>query len=259
MTGRTEAGAQPTPRFYDELADLYHLVYADWERSIAVQGAALAKLLRERWPPCRRVLDSACGIGTQALGLAAEGFEVVGSDLSAAALARARREAAARGLRIDFMEAELRELDAVHRPGFDAVIACDNAVPHLLSREEILGAFRQMRGLLRPGGGCVVSARDYGAVERTGTHFVPYGVRETPEGRVAIFQLWEFLDGERYELAMFFVHDAPPAPRVQVFRARYFAIPLPELTELMRQAGFADVERLDGVFFQPLLVGTNPP
>lgn len=253
----TSAGDDPTP-FYAELAAVYHLVYADWERSIGVQGAALAKLLRERWPPCQRVLDAACGIGTQALGLAVAGFEVVGSDLSAAALARARHEAAARGLQIEFVEADLRALGAVHRPGFDAVIACDNAVPHLLTREEILAAFRQMHDLLRPGGGCVVSARDYGAVERAGTHFIPYGVRQTPEGRVAIFQLWDFFDGERYDLSMFFVHDGPPAPRVQVFRARYFAITLPELADLFRQAGFVNVERLDGLFFQPLLVGTKP-
>ena len=58
--------------FYDALAEDYHLIFADWERSITHQAEVLARLLgAER----RRVLDAACGIGTQAIGLAAEGYE----------------------------------------------------------------------------------------------------------------------------------------------------------------------------------------
>lgn len=33
--------------FYDELAPLYHLVYEDWEASVARQGSALGSLLLE--------------------------------------------------------------------------------------------------------------------------------------------------------------------------------------------------------------------
>jgi hypothetical protein len=58
--------------FYDALAPWYHLVYQDWEASIARQGEALASLLATEWGPgVRRVLDVTVGIGTQALGLAA--------------------------------------------------------------------------------------------------------------------------------------------------------------------------------------------
>ena len=69
--------------FYDELAPLYHLVYDDWEASVARQGTALASLITEHWgPDARVVLDAAVGVGTQALGLLARGFEVIGSDIS---------------------------------------------------------------------------------------------------------------------------------------------------------------------------------
>jgi len=35
--------------FYDELAPLYHLVYDDWETSVARQDATLASLIAEHW------------------------------------------------------------------------------------------------------------------------------------------------------------------------------------------------------------------
>ena len=63
--------------FYDELADDYHLVYPDWSASIARQGAASDRvILDELGSGARSVLDCSCGIGTQAVGLAAHGHRV---------------------------------------------------------------------------------------------------------------------------------------------------------------------------------------
>src|SRR4030095_16794950 len=97
--------------FYDELAPLYHLVYENWEASVARQGTALASLIGEHWGAgARTVLDAAVGIGTQALGLLALGFRVTGSDLSYAAVTRAQREAAARHLALPCPAAALRAM-----------------------------------------------------------------------------------------------------------------------------------------------------
>jgi hypothetical protein len=35
--------------FYDDLAPLYHLVYENWEATVARQGTALASLIGEEW------------------------------------------------------------------------------------------------------------------------------------------------------------------------------------------------------------------
>src|SRR5512134_3307431 len=62
---------------YDGLAPLYHLVYENWEASVARQGTALASLIGEVWGAgARTVHDAAVGIGTQALGLLALGFRM---------------------------------------------------------------------------------------------------------------------------------------------------------------------------------------
>jgi hypothetical protein len=67
--------------FYDELAPLYHLVYENWEATVARQGMGLASLIGDHWgASTRTVHDAAVGIGTQALGLLALGFRVTGSD-----------------------------------------------------------------------------------------------------------------------------------------------------------------------------------
>jgi len=125
--------------FYDELAPLYHLVYEDWEASVARQGAALASLIAECWgADARAVLDAALGIGTQALGLIRRGFRVTGSDVSIGAVSRARREAATRDLPLVSLVADFRALP-VRSAAFDVVLVCDNALPHLDGDADIEG------------------------------------------------------------------------------------------------------------------------
>src|ERR1700687_1796769 len=85
--------------FYDELANHFHWMFENWEASIARQAAALGPILERECGPAGsvRILDCACGIGTQALGLAGRGFHVTGADVSPRAIERARTEGAAGG------------------------------------------------------------------------------------------------------------------------------------------------------------------
>jgi len=84
--------------FYDQLAPLYHLIFQDWDRSIARQAQQLTELIRNEWGlGIETALDVSCGIGTQAIGLAQRGFRVTESDLASVEIyapsVRRRREA----------------------------------------------------------------------------------------------------------------------------------------------------------------------
>lgn len=242
--------------FYNQLSPFYHLVYPDWEASIERQSSALDGIIKEFFGgDSRRILDVACGIGTQALGLARLGYELTGSDISGAAIERAGKEAAARGLDVELSVADMRALSGHHGREFDVVIACDNAVPHLLTDDEILIAFREMRACLRPGGGFLITVRDYDQEERSGVQVKPYGIRVEGESRYLVFQVWEF-DGMIYDLSMYFVEDrGEPECVTRVMRTKYYAVGTDRLMALMREAGMREVRRLDDRFYQPLLIG----
>jgi SAM-dependent methyltransferase len=245
-------------RFYDDLAPLYHLIYEDWETAVGRWGEALAALITERWGPgARRVLDAAVGIGTQALGLAARGFQVTGSDLSPGAVQRARREAAARGFSLPCLVADFRAL-ATRSQHFDVVVVADNALPHLESEAEIEAALVECFRCARPGGGCLVTMRDYGTPPAPGTAEVrPYGTRLWEGHRYHLQQVWTWRDAH-YDLALEFRPVAGDDVEPIVLHTRYLAIPPARVVALMRAAGFTDAERVDGRFFQPVLMGTRP-
>ena len=244
--------------FYDRLAPFYHLIYPDWNASIQRQGEQLGALIEARWPGRRKLLDVSCGIGTQAIALALRGYQVTGSDLSVSAVERARREAAARGLAIDWSVGDMRRAHAHHGTGFELVVSCDNSLPHLLTDADLLLALREMRACLAVGGGCVVTVRDYEREARGRNLVKPYGVRIENGTRTLLFQVWDF-DGDQYDLSFFFVAEdlASGAVSTQLLRSRYHAVSTGRLCELMVEAGFDAVRRIDRAFYQPVLVGTR--
>lgn len=244
--------------FYDGLAPYYHLIFPDWEVSMQRQAVALASVLAEAGVrPGASVLDAACGIGTQALGLAARGYRVHASDISAGALGRCETEAAIRGLSLETSIADLRTLSSTHHHPAAAVIACDNALPHLLADAEIGAALRECHACTAPGGVTIFSVRDYAAIERKSPDVRPYGVRQEEDSRYLAWQIWDWEpDGNRYQVSLYLVEDRGEAScETLVFRTRYYAIAIDRILTLMKEAGFSRCHRRDGIFFQPLLIG----
>ncbi|MFI1399792.1 class I SAM-dependent methyltransferase [Streptomyces sp. NPDC020681] len=255
-----------TRRFYDELAAGYDLLYADWSAGIAAQGAALDRLITGvSGSGAYDVLDCACGIGTQAIGLASRGHRVTGTDLSPVAAARAAREAAARGLRLATEAADMRALP-FRDASFDVVVCADNSLPHLLTPADVLAALGEMRRVLRPGGLLLLSTRPYDRLRRERPRATPPQVHAGPEGRVITFQLWHWhADGERYDLELFQLRPEgmkgtkgadEDGWTTQVHRATYWALTQDETAGFATRAGFADVtwhDPDDTGFFQPLL------
>lgn len=244
--------------FYDQLTPFYHLIHQDWNASVHRQGELLSNLIEAQWPGCKSVLDVSCGIGTQAIGLAMKGYSVTASDISEKAIARAAQEARKRGATIKFSVCDMREAFTHHNATFDVVISCDNSLPHLLTDKDLLVALKQMAACVCVGGGCLITVRDYEIEDRGKNLVKPYGVRIESGHRYLLFQVWDF-EGEHYDLTFFFVVEnlATGAVKTHAMRSRYYAISTGRLCELMQEAGFHNVRRLDGAFYQPVLVGTR--
>lgn len=242
--------------FYDRLAPYYHLLYGDWETSVARQGAALAHLLGSYGvQPGEAVLDAACGIGTQTIGLLVNGYEVTASDCSSGAIERLKSELLNRGLKGQAYVDDLRSLRQSASGAFSAVVACDNSVPHLLSDEDLLECFRSCLRCLRPGGLAVFSVRDYAAIPRVSPDVRPYGARNIGDDRFLAVQVWDW-HGDHYDLRIYLTLERSDGTcETEVLRSRYYAVTIDRLLALMQEAGFVATQRMDDVLFQPVLIG----
>jgi len=182
---------------YDALSDDYDC-FVNWENRLAYEMPFIERTLREA--DARRVLDVACGTGMHAIELAQRGYEVVGADLSAPMIERARENAAtlrqaqdeaqdsAAGAKVRFVVAGFGELAEklalskacpeqsrrVEEPAlssvegvsaqFDAVLCLGNSLPHALSAGDLSDALADFAAVLRPGGLLLIQNRNFDAV-----------------------------------------------------------------------------------------------
>jgi glycine/sarcosine N-methyltransferase len=252
-----EAG-ESVSGFYDQLAGDYHLIFADWRAAVDRQGEQLDRLIRARLgPPPLTVLDCTCGIGTQAIGLARRGYHVHATDLSPAAVDRARREATAFGVAVTWGVADVRRLDRQVAGAFDVVLSCDNSLPHLLTDEDLGLAARAMRSKLRPGGLLVVSIRDYDQLVEERPRATTPGLLDGPDGRRVYFQLWEWnSDGTRYRLHLFILKETAGQWQTTHAATEYRALRRDELSAALRDAGFTDPRwhpPAESGYYQPIV------
>ncbi|MBU8899816.1 SAM-dependent methyltransferase [Corallococcus sp. H22C18031201] len=232
----------PVLGFYEGLAEEYHLLFADWAQSVERQGAVLDALLRRSGaPPPRRVLDCACGIGTQALGLAARGYHVHATDLSPAAVARTEREARAFNVTLTTGIADMRRLDTQVPGTFHAVLSFDNAMSHLLTDADLDAAARAMASRLVPEGLLLASIRDYDVLREGRPRFTSERVLDTPEGRRILFQLWDWsADGGQYTVHQFILRQDGGTWQTTEHTGVYRALQRVDLERALTRAGLVD-------------------
>jgi SAM-dependent methyltransferase len=119
----------------------------------------------ESRPPAGRVLDVACGEGRNAVWLASRGWRVTGVDFSGVALERARKLAARRGVRVDWIRADATrfaprpdsfQLVAIlylQLPGAERRSALERAVAAMAPGSELFMVGHALRNLTEGTGG----------------------------------------------------------------------------------------------------------
>lgn len=242
--------------FYDKLAPQYDKLFLDWKTEVTEQGSFLSRLFEENgFDTDAEILDCACGIGTQAIGLANSGYKVTASDISSGALAEAKIRAKSFNADISFETADFRCLSEVFTQKFDIAIAMDNALPHMLSKDDLKSAIKSITDRIKEGGIFVGSIRDYDALLKDKPPYSAPYIHKTDKGQRVSFQTWHW-SGECYKLVQYIIDDSETL-EVSKFECEYRATTRDELTALLLSSGCKDVLWLfpeESGFYQPIVI-----
>jgi SAM-dependent methyltransferase len=175
------------------------------------------------------VLELACGTGRLTIPLAQAELDVTGIDRSSAMLAHGVSKAAALGIHVEWIEADMRDFSLPRQ--FSCIILVSNALWHLHDRESFRQCMRSVRTHLKPGGRFLLSlyVPDLNMLLEPETQRTPFAEYDDPDGRgrivvtqtaryesdtqirrVRTFQNYPWLDQEvegRLDLRMYFPQE----------------------------------------------------
>ena len=245
--------------FYDNLASQYDKLFLDWHTTTKEQALILDKLFKDNgYDNICKILDCACGIGTQAIVLASLGYNVSGSDISDGELAEAKNRALDRNVNICFKNADFRTLSKTFSEKFDIVIAMDNALPHMLTKDDLEMAIKSITGQLVPGGMFVASIRDYDALlDSKPAYSAPY-IHKTEKGQRVSFQTWSW-NGDCYRLIQYIIEDENTL-KTSKFECEYRAVRREEITNILLSCGCSNVVWKypeETGFYQPIVIAKS--
>jgi 2-polyprenyl-3-methyl-5-hydroxy-6-metoxy-1,4-benzoquinol methylase len=96
-----------TQIFYNNLATQYDKLFLDWKATTREQAEILHKIFESNgFDNTAKILDCACGIGTQSIGIATLGYNVTASDISDGELVEAEKRAKENDVKICFKQAK---------------------------------------------------------------------------------------------------------------------------------------------------------
>ncbi len=245
-----------TQTFYNNLASHYDKLFLDWQSTTHEQATILNKIFKNSgFDNTAHVLDCACGIGTQAIGLACLGYNVTASDISDGEIAEAKTRASKANVNIHFENADFCALSKTFAEQFDIIIAMDNALPHMLTGNDLASAIKSIVNQIKDGGMFVASIRDYDALLIDKPPYSPPYIHKTNKGQRVSFQTWVWND-ENYKLTQYIVDDEDTL-QVSKFECEYRATKRDEMTKLLLAYGCNKVEWLfsdETGFYQPIVV-----
>jgi len=221
-------------QWYQRLFENYAEAY---DREVFTQGTKgevdfiEKEIKREK---ATRILDIGCGTGRHALELARRGYRVVGVDLSAAQLARAKSLARAERLKVDFRRLDARGLK--FQSAFDvALMLCEGAFPLMETDEMNFEIIRNAARALKPGGRLILTTLSaLFPLFHSVKEFLK-GKQKNAREKSQAFDLMTF----REESLLSATDDSGKKLKLEC-ETRYYAPS--EMTWLLRSAGFKTVD-----------------
>jgi len=223
--------------------ELYPFMFP--EKRIADAQEQIAKALALTKPAGKSVLDLCCGPGRCSIALAKRGFSVTGVDKTKYLLDKARVQARAARVKIEWVQKDMR--DFVRPNSFALVLNMFTSFGYFDDRREDMIVLENMFTSLQPGGACLI---DVLGKERLAKILQPTSSSLLPDGAMVVERHEIFDDWTRVRNEWLVIRNG----QVKSFKFHHTIYSGLELRDRMERAGFVDVTlhgNLDGDEYGP--------
>ena len=231
-----------TEKFYDKIADKYNWFFSSRNKITETQMNKIKPVLEEF--NVKTILDCSCGDGVQAIALAKEGYYVDGGDISVNMLKKAAEYAEKENVSINFKQSDFRELEKTFLNKYDCVLSWGNAIPHLMTDEDIKKAVSSIYNRLNENGIAVIEMRDWDNMLADKIRFQPMRINDVQDGfRYSILYVYDYFpELIRFNIIYLIENIETGEKYMEQESVDYNPIKRADFIAYFEEAGFTDVE-----------------
>ena len=187
------------------------------------------------------VLDVSIGTGGLTLPMAELGIRLCGSDLSESMLARCRKKAEEKGMKIDLRASDFRNVSKVFPEPFDCVMSTGNSLAYV-NNADVRRALHEMDALVKPGGYLYLDTRNWDKILKERQRFFLYNPIFKDDQRINIIQVWDYPSKESmiFNILYTFEKDAKIIRREE-FQEHYFPVSLDLIKDMLNELNYTDL------------------
>lgn len=212
--------------FYQQISKYYDLIFPAGDEQV--------KFLKEvAGNPPKAILDVACGTGEYSVGLAEQGYQVTAVDRDAKMLEGLKEKVKAKGCALDYLEADMSDMDKKLSSKFNLVFCIGNSLVHLENMQQIKEFLKKARNMLENDGSLVLQIINFDRIILREIKSLP-----TIENKTAGLSFERIYDYQKQNNAILFktklnVEGSSFENQVSLYPLRQ-----DELTEALYEAGF---------------------
>ncbi len=234
-------------QFYDEFASKYDVMLPG-----GVGGEKLNTFCKKIFDENKvtLILDCACGTGKHSIAFSKLGFNVVGCDLSIEMVNRAKMNAIASNMKVNFVQADFKSLNKVFNQKFDCVVCIGNSLTHELEEQGLVSALMSMYNVLSETGLVILQMTNIPKLIRDNTRIFPVQYQKEPNGDLNLFFfVLDFYPTKvTCNIVSFIERDG--SPKFDVASVDYNLISEHKLSSLMFEVGFRNIKTYGSFEFE---------
>lgn len=190
----------------------------------------------------KTMLDVSIGTGSVTLPVTDLGICLCGSDLSESMLARCRQKASDKGLSVELMASDFRDLSCWQGRKFDMVASTGNSLAYV-SNEDVLKTLEQMDALVSDKGYLYFDLRNWDKILKERNRFFLYNPFFVDDTRVNLVQVWDYNDDETMTFNLLYTFEKDNKIfRKEMFEERYTPVARSLLLDKLKELGYGDIQ-----------------
>jgi 2-polyprenyl-3-methyl-5-hydroxy-6-metoxy-1,4-benzoquinol methylase len=214
----------------------------DWDARLSREMPFLLSLLRR--PENKRILDLACGSGRHSVALAAQGFDVIGLDMSKVMIQAANKHAEDNKVKPAFIVADMIDIDSVVEGSFDLIFCLGNSLALLHDIDSIRQLVKTIHNRLNDRAAFIVQVLNFEEIHWTGFRNFPTKTGKlSDETEVTFSRMFEhsdYPDSSTLIMSVFRMEDDNWISEVSTQKVLNLNYNI--MIEILSMAGFRQVE-----------------